>query len=60
MLANEFAAVEVQLDNDANGPRLRITDLETGISVWLNPIVLRGLVLAVPERLTALVAEAVT
>lgn len=36
-IANEFAAVRVEVDETANGPRLRITDLERGTYIELDP-----------------------
>jgi hypothetical protein len=36
LLRNEFASVEVDRDDGANGPRLRITDLETGAETYLD------------------------
>jgi hypothetical protein len=37
-LVNEFAAVEVSLDRSANGPRLLVTDTESGRSIHLDPL----------------------
>jgi hypothetical protein len=42
-LDNEFASVEVVLDEDANGPRLKITDLRTGRVGFLDPFELETL-----------------
>ena len=42
-LANEFASVRVELDTDAAGPRLRITDLATGVFSCLDPFELQSL-----------------
>ena len=42
-LANEFASVKVELDVDASGPRLRITDLATGVFSCLDPFELQSL-----------------
>ena len=42
-IRNEFAAVELHLNEAANGPRLEIRDLETGISVFVDPFLLRSL-----------------
>ena len=36
-LSNEFASVEVQVDREANGPRLRVRDLLTGHAIFLDP-----------------------
>ena len=42
-LENEFASVEVELDMDGNGPRLKITDLRTGHVGYLDPFELETL-----------------
>ncbi|MCW3012300.1 MAG: hypothetical protein JWO90_2704 [Solirubrobacterales bacterium] len=42
-LASEFAAVDVRLDEDGNGPRLRIEDLRTGQVGYLDPLELETL-----------------
>jgi hypothetical protein len=44
-LRNEFAAVEVELDQTANGPRLKVMDVESGVSVYLDPLQLQALTL---------------
>jgi hypothetical protein len=42
-LENEFASVDVELDVDANGPRLKIVDLRTGHVGYLDPFELETL-----------------
>lgn len=42
-LANEFASVVVEVDTDANGPRLRIVNLGNGRSTFLDPLELASL-----------------
>jgi hypothetical protein len=42
-LRNEFAAVEVVLDEDGNGQRLRVTDLRTGRVAWFDALELEAL-----------------
>lgn len=42
-LANEFASVTVQLDVSANGPRLRIENLQNRRVVYLDPLELASL-----------------
>jgi len=37
-LVNEFAAVRVSLDENGNGPRLLVEDLESGEHVFLCPL----------------------
>lgn len=54
-LRNEFAAVEVEVDETANGVRLRITDVETGASIWLDPFELSGLTHLSHEDFAAIV-----
>lgn len=49
VIKNEFAAVEVEVDEDANGPRLKIKDLETGKTIYLDPLELENLTW-VPHR----------
>ena len=45
MLINEFAAVAVDFDRTANGPRLRIADLlRGGRTAYLDPMNLEALV----------------
>jgi hypothetical protein len=46
IVANEFAAVRVSRDDAANGVRLRLTDLRSGQSIWLDPMALEALVWA--------------
>jgi hypothetical protein len=44
-LVNEFAAVEVDLDETGHGPRLRVRDLlRGGAAVYLDPMQLEALV----------------
>jgi 2-(1,2-epoxy-1,2-dihydrophenyl)acetyl-CoA isomerase len=49
MLKSEFAAVEVDVDEEANGPRLRIEDLKTGRVGYLDALELETLAW-LPER----------
>jgi hypothetical protein len=42
-LENEFASVEVELDTDGNGPRMKIVDLRTGHVGFLDPFELETL-----------------
>jgi hypothetical protein len=43
-LISEFSSVEVSLNESANGPRLQITDIKSGVSTHLDPLVLESLV----------------
>ena len=49
IISNEFAGVKVEVDDRANGPRLKIEDLETGVATYLDPLELQSLVW-VPHR----------
>jgi hypothetical protein len=42
-LANEFAAVTLSLDTSGRGPRLHVTDSESGEGVFLDPLLLAAL-----------------
>jgi len=42
-LTSEFASVIVKPNFSANGPRLELIDLETGVTVFLDPFQLRML-----------------
>ena len=54
-LRNEFAAVEIEVDDTANGVRLRITDVETGATIWLDPFELSRLTHLSHDDFTAIV-----
>ena len=43
VLVNEFASVEIEVDQAANGPRLRVRDLLTGRCIFLDPMELSAL-----------------
>ena len=51
VLANEFARVRVSVDHRGNAPRLRIEDLDSGLSICLESLLLAGLVWATDETL---------
>lgn len=42
-LSNEFADVLVRIDQQANGVRLAIVDKRTGMTAFLDPLVLESL-----------------
>lgn len=46
VVANEFAAVRVRLDTTANGPRLRVEDLDGDAVTYLEPLELASFCLA--------------
>jgi hypothetical protein len=43
LLANEFASVRVEVDSAANGPRLKLTDLSSGMHAFFDPLELQSL-----------------
>lgn len=51
LLTSEFAAVEVDRDDNGNGPRLLIRDLRSGRSVRLDPLELAALASARHDEL---------
>ena len=51
VLKNEFAAVEVERDDNGNGPRLMVRDLRSGRSIFLDPFELAALVWVRHEEL---------
>ncbi len=53
-IRNEFAAVDLRVDESANAPRLLVHDLESGARVHLDAFVLRSLALLTPAQLEAL------
>jgi hypothetical protein len=42
-IASEFASVEVRIDTDGNGPRLRVEDMRTGRVGYLDALELETL-----------------
>jgi len=50
-LASEFGTVTVEVDERANGPRLRIEDLRSGRSIHLDPLELASLTWLTHARL---------
>jgi hypothetical protein len=51
VLTSEFASVEVERDDNANGPRLKIRDVRNGKFVFLDPLELAALVWVRHEEL---------
>lgn len=47
-LSNEFAAVTLSLDYSGRGPRLHVTDTESGEGVYLDPLLLSALCRSTP------------
>jgi len=54
VLANEFAAVAISLDDRGNGPRLLIRDLRSGRATLLDPLELAALTWVRHEELEPL------
>jgi hypothetical protein len=54
IVENEFATVAVQVDQTANGPRLRLEDLRTGRVRFLDALELEALVWLPDGHLTQL------
>jgi hypothetical protein len=54
IVASEFAEVSVELDDSANGVRLRLVDLRTGRVRYLDALELETLVWLRAERLDRL------
>jgi hypothetical protein len=59
-LHSEFASVEVTLDTDANGPRLRIHDLHSGHVGYLDPLELETLAWMAKDDLAPLLDPSAT
>lgn len=57
-LSNEYASVQVELDEQAAGPRLRITDTSSGVFVCLDPFELQALAWVRHEDLAGIVSPA--
>lgn len=51
VLANEFAQVRLSVDRKGNGPRLCVEDMQTGMTICLDSLVLAGLVWATDDDL---------
>lgn len=54
IIRNEFAAVEVELDSEGNGDRLRVEDLDSGRVVYLDALQLENIVWMPDDELSAL------
>ncbi len=51
LMTSEFASVEIDHDDRANGPRLRIRDTRSGRCIFLDPLELSALVSVRHEEL---------
>jgi len=54
VVENEFASIAVRLDGEGNSTRLRVDDLRTGRSRFLDPLQLEALAHLADERLDQL------
>jgi hypothetical protein len=52
---SEFASIRLELDTEANGPRIRIVDVRAGVDRYFDPLVLEGIVWASEDQLAALI-----
>lgn len=50
-LSSEFASVEIELDNEGNGPRLLVRDARSGRCILLDPLELTALAWVKHEEL---------
>lgn len=51
IIRSEFAVVDVGVDDAANGPRLKIEDMQTGRTIYLDALELESLAWAPHSRL---------
>lgn len=56
VVTNEFASVEIRVDQHGNGPSAWVTDRRSGVSRRIDPLALEGLVWA-PEHVIASLAD---
>ena len=56
VVTNEFASVEIRVEQRANGPQAWVTDRRSGVSRRIDPLALEGLVWA-PEQFIASLAD---
>ena len=60
LLRNEFATVLLEVDAEANSPRLKITDVRTGRAGYLDPLALERLSRARPSDLASIVSPSMS
>lgn len=53
-LKNEFASVELSIDQRGNGPRLRVMDLRSGRANYFDPLEIEALAWAASEQVEPL------
>jgi hypothetical protein len=56
IVTNEFASVEIRVEQRANGAQAWVTDRRSGVSRRIDPLALEGLVWA-PEHVIASLAD---
>jgi hypothetical protein len=56
IITNEFASVEIRVDQRPNGPLAWVTDRRSGVSRRIDPLALEGLVWA-PAHIIASLAD---
>ena len=56
VVTNEFASVEIRVDQQANGPTAWVTDRKSGVTRRIDPLALEGLVWA-PDHLIESLAD---
>jgi len=56
VVTNEFASVEIRIDQHASGPLAWVTDRKSGVSRRIDPLALEGLVWA-PDHIIASLAD---
>jgi hypothetical protein len=52
IISNEFAVVKVEMDNEGNGDRLRLEDMDGGRVIYLDALQLENLIWIPDEKLT--------
>ena len=56
VVTNEFASVEIRIDQNNNGPTAWVTDRKSGVTRKIDPLALEGLVWA-PDYLIESLAD---
>jgi hypothetical protein len=56
VVTNEFASVEIRIDQNNNGPTAWVTDRKSGVTRKIDPLALEGLVWA-PDSLIESLAD---
>ena len=56
VVTNEFASVEIRIEQNSNGPTAWVTDRKSGVTRKIDPLALEGLVWA-PDSLIESLAD---